>query len=225
MDTNDLINSVATDLATVANPAKAGPMAAYMKTDMPFYGVQKAGREQTLRRLKREYVPNGIGEYHEAVAAMWQLPHREEKYLAIGYARAFDEFVDPRSMVLYKRIIIEGAWWDFVDEAASSLVGRVLFKEPSRTEPTVRSWIDAQNMWLRRTSIICQLKHKDRTDTVLLEDACTGNLGDIEFFIRKAIGWALRQYAKTDPEWVRRYVEAHRDALSGLSYREATKHL
>jgi 3-methyladenine DNA glycosylase AlkD len=225
MDIKGLIGSVETDLAAAADPAKAGPMAAYMKTDMPFYGVQKNGRTPILGRLRREYAPRDIDEYHAAVAGLWELPHREEKYLALGYASAFDEYVDTESMSLYERIIIEGAWWDFVDEAASRLVGRVLFKEPSRTEPIIRSWISVDDMWLRRSSIICQLRHKDATDTVLLADACTANLGDNQFFIRKAIGWALREYAKTDAEWVRRYVTEYRDSLSGLSHREATKHL
>jgi 3-methyladenine DNA glycosylase AlkD len=200
-------------------------MAAYMKTDMPFYGVQKAGRTTIQRRLNREFAPRNIGEYRDVVEVLWEQPHREEKYLALSYAGAFDEFIRPDSMALYERLVTEGAWWDFVDETAIRLVGRVLFKERPRTETAIRAWIDDDDMWLRRTSIICQLKHKGDTDTVLLEDACTANLGDIEFFIRKAIGWALRQYAKTDPEWVRRYVEEHRDALSGLSYRESTKHL
>jgi 3-methyladenine DNA glycosylase AlkD len=223
--TNELIRSVQIDLAKAADPAKAGPMATYMKTDMPFYGVQKAGRNPILRRLKREFAPDDLGEYVESVSALWELPHREEKYLALGYARAFDQFVGIESMPLYKRIVVEGAWWDFVDETASRLVGRVLFKERSLTEPTVRSWICAEDMWLRRTSIICQLTHNAETDTVLLGDACTANLADNEFFIRKAIGWALRQYARTDPVWVRAYVEEHGGALSGLSHREATKHL
>jgi 3-methyladenine DNA glycosylase AlkD len=225
VDVNGLIASVEVDLAEAADPTKAEPMAAYMKTDMPFYGVQKAGRTPILRRLKREFVPTDIVEYHEAVTALWQLPHREEKYLALSYAGAFDEYVDTGSMLMYERIIVEGAWWDFVDEAAARLVGRVLFKEPLRTESTIRSWIGAQDMWLRRTSIICQLKHKDATDSALLADACTANLADTEFFIRKAIGWALREYSKTDPEWVSRYVADNRDSFSGLSYREATKYL
>lgn len=225
VDTSDLIRSVQTDLASVADPAKAGPMAAYMKTDMPFYGVQKAGRTSILRRLKREFAPHDIGEYHAAVSAVWELPHREEKYLALNYAGAFDEFINPDSMDLYERIVTDGAWWDFVDETATRLVGRVLFKERARTRATIRSWILDDNMWLRRTSIICQLKHKVDTDTVLLGDACSANLADNEFFIRKAIGWALREHAKTDPVWVRDYVDAHRGSLSGLSYREATKYL
>ena len=225
METSHLIASVGKDLAAEADQAKAGPMAAYMKTDMPFYGVQKAGRTTILRRLKREYAPQDTGEYRDVVVALWEEPHREEKYLALSYAGAFDQFINPDSMSLYERVITEGAWWDFVDEAAIRLVGRVLFKERARTEATIRSWIDDDDMWLRRTSIICQLRHKGDTDTVLLEDACTSNLADTEFFIRKAVGWSLREHAKTDPDWVRRYVEVHRGSLSGLSYREATKHL
>jgi len=225
MDTQALIEVVRSELAAAANPAKAGPMAAYMKTDMPFYGVQKAGRTPIMGRLKREFFPQDRDEYDEAVLALWHLPHREEKYLAIGYARSFDGFIGTASMPLYEQIITEGAWWDFVDEAAGQLVGRVLFKERVLTEPGIRSWISADDMWLRRTAIICQLKHKTDTDTVLLDAACTANLTDTEFFIRKAIGWSLREYAKTNPDWVKSYVEQHRTDLSGLSYREATKHL
>lgn len=225
MDTKALIEVVRSELIAAADPAKAGPMAAYMKTDMPFYGVQKAGRTPIMRRLKREFSPQDRDEYEEAVHALWQLPHREEKYLAIGYARSFGAFIDTESMLLYEQIITEGAWWDFVDEVAGQLVGRVLFTERALTEPGIRSWISADDMWLRRTAIICQLKHKTDTDTVLLDAACTANLTDTEFFIRKAIGWSLREYAKTNPDWVKSYVEQHRTDLSGLSYREATKHL
>jgi 3-methyladenine DNA glycosylase AlkD len=225
VDINGLVASVEVDLTAAALPEKAGPMAAYMKTDMPFYGVQKAGRTPILRRLKRQYPPLDPGEYHEAVQALWQLDHREEKYLAIAYARAFDEYVRTESMQLFERLVVEGAWWDFVDEIASRLVGRVLLKERSHTDPTIRGWISSKDMWLRRTSIICQLTHKTETDVELLADACDANLADSDFFIRKAIGWSLREYAKTDPEWVLDYVTLHRSELSGLSYREATKHL
>jgi 3-methyladenine DNA glycosylase AlkD len=225
VDVNRLIRSVEAELEEAADTVKAESMAAYMKTEMSFYGVQKAGRTPILRRIKREFAPADIVEYHEAVVALWQLPHREEKYHALGYARALDAYVDTCSMSLYEHIIVEGAWWDFVDEVAARLVGRVLFKEPLRTEPRIRSWIRAEDMWLRRTSIICQLKHKGDTDTRLLDDACSANLADTEFFIRKAIGWALREHAKTDPEWVRSYVAEHRDEMSGLSIREASKYV
>ncbi len=225
MDSEALVESVRSGLQAVADPDKAGPMAAYMKTDMPFYGVQKAGRVAIMRRLKRDHPPASQPEYGRAVLALWNLPHREEKYLAIGYARAFDAFMTTESTPLYRRLVVEGAWWDFVDEVASKLVGRVLLRCRAEVDPTVRSWILDNDMWLRRTSIICQLGHKSDTDTLLLKDACTANLPDTDFFIRKAIGWSLREYAKTDPDWVRSYVGDHRREMSALSIREATKHL
>ncbi len=225
MDTKALVHAASSGLAAAADPEKAGPMAAYLKTNMPFYGVQKAGRTPIMRKLKLEFPPQDRDEYELASLALWRLEHREEKYLAIGYARAFDEFVVFDSIPLYEGMITEGAWWDLVDGVASWLVGGVLLAERNRTEPVMRSWITGDDMWLRRTSIICQLGHKADTDTALLADACTANLPDTEFFIRKAIGWALREYAKTDPDWVRGYVDRHRDDLSGLSCREATKHL
>ena len=225
MDAKALIAVAQDGLEAVADPEKAGPMAAYLRTDMPFYGVQKAGRVPVMRRLKKEFPPVLRDDYEEAVLALWRLEHREEKYLAIEYARGFDEFVVFESVPLYERMITEGAWWDLVDGTASWLVGRVLLKERTRTEPVMRSWILSEDMWLRRTSIICQLGHKADTDDSLLADACTANLPDTEFFIRKAIGWALREYAKTNPDWVRDYVSRHRQELSALSHREATKHL
>ena len=176
MDTRALSDAAAGGLAAVSDPDKAGPMAAYLKTDMPFYGVQKAGRAPVMRRLKLEFPPENRDEYERATLALWRLEHREEKYLAIGYARAFDEFVVFDSMTLYERMITEGAWWDLVDGVASWLVGRVLLGERNKAEPVVRSWIRSDDMWLRRTSIICQLSHKTDADTGLLDDACTANL-------------------------------------------------
>ncbi|MEN8238988.1 MAG: DNA alkylation repair protein, partial [Actinomycetota bacterium] len=219
MDDRSLVAAVQPRLQEVADPAKAGSMAAYMKTEMPFYGVQKAGRTAILRQIRSDFAPDDLQEYEAAVLALWDLPHREEKYLAIGYARSFETFISSDSLELYEQLIIEGAWWDFVDEIASHLVGRALFKDRGPTEVEVRSWITSDKMWLRRTSIISQLRHKADTDTGLLDDACTANLADPEFFIRKAIGWALREYAKTNPDWVRSYVAAHRDGLSPLSHR------
>ena len=130
-----------------------------------------------------------------------------------------------RRLPLYRRLIVEGAWWDLVDDVAIKLVGGALEAERHLVTPVVRAWITDTDMWLRRTSIICQVGHKAVTDTDLLADACVPNMADTEFFIRKAIGWALRDYARTDPEWVRDFVDAHRADMAGLSIREATKHL
>ncbi|MGH8951878.1 MAG: DNA alkylation repair protein [Acidimicrobiia bacterium] len=216
---------VANTLSERADPAKAEGMQAYMKTDMPFYGVQKPGREVILRELVEGFPPDDRGEYEDLVLGLWGLPHREEKYLAIGVARHFGQFVTPSSLPLYRRLVVEGAWWDFVDEVATKLVRRLVVEHPDRTWPLVDEWIDDDDMWLRRTAILCQIGAKEQTDTERLFGFCARRAFEKEFFIRKAIGWALREHARTDPEAVGRFVTEHRHQLSGLSYREATKHI
>ena len=212
-------------LCEVADPARAEQMAAYMKTNMPFHGVTSQSRKSISRQLTSQFPASSRGEYERAVRTLWRGTHREEKYLAIAYARSFPRFVTLSSIPLYRTMITQGAWWDLVDDIASHLVGGVLLEQRDRATPRMESWTTSNDMWLRRTSIICQLRHKEDTDTNLLEVACTRNLWSTEFFIRKAIGWALREYAKTDPGWVIEYVSRHEHEMSGLTYREAMKHL
>ncbi len=220
-----LVSCARRQLAAQANPEKAAGMQAYLKTDMPFYGVQKPGRTPILRQLKREFRPASREEYEQLVVALWELPHREEKYLAQGVATAFQEFMVPESLPLYRRMITEGAWWDLVDEVATHMIRHLVIKYPGDTWPTVDEWIDADDMWLRRAAIICQVGAKEHTDVERLFSFCTARAHEPEFFIRKAIGWALREHAKTDPEAVASFVKSHRGELSGLSFREATKHI
>jgi 3-methyladenine DNA glycosylase AlkD len=212
-------------LADVANAEKAVGMQAYMKTDMPFYGVQTPARVPILRRLVAEFPPTDRDEYEVLVLGLWDLPHREEKYLALGVAQHYRSFVDTASLPLYRRLIVEGAWWDLVDEVATHLVGHLVVHHPTETWPEVDRWIDGPDMWLRRSAIICQVGAKDMTDAERLFAFCAARLEEKEFFIRKAIGWALREYAKTDPQAVARFAIEHRHRLSGLSFREATKHI
>jgi 3-methyladenine DNA glycosylase AlkD len=225
MDVDALTAFAATRLAAVADSAKAAPMAAYMKTDQPFYGVQKPGRTTIFNEMIDRFAPSDRDDYRSAVLALWGQPHREEQYLAIGYAKAFPRYITLSSVPLYRRLIVEGAWWDFVDDIATSLVGSVLRNQRDAMTPKIRAWIDDRDLWLRRTAIIDQLGHKEATDESLLFDACAARLGEQEFFIRKAIGWALRDYARTNPTAVRRFVLDHRGEMSGLSFREAAKHL
>jgi 3-methyladenine DNA glycosylase AlkD len=212
-------------LSAQANPEKAVGMQAYMKTDMPFYGVQKPGRAPIARQLVKEFPPTTHAEYTALVLGLWDLPHREEKYLALEVAQHFRSFVDTASLPLYRRLIVEGAWWDFVDEVATHLVGHLVVHGPRENWPEVDTWIDDPDMWLRRSAIICQVGAKQRTDAARLFFFCEARLEEKEFFIRKAIGWALREYAKTDPGAVAGFATEHRDRLSGLSFREATKHI
>ena len=212
-------------LTEAGEPSRAEAMAAYMKTDMPFYGVSSPERKRIARTLRTEFPATTRREYERNVRSMWRGDSREEKYMAIAYARSFPSFVSLSSIPLYQTMITQGAWWDFVDEIASHLIGTVLLNQRDKLSPRMDVWTTDRNMWLRRTSILCQLRHKTATDTALLDVACTSNLAETEFFIRKAIGWALREYAKTDPEWVLAYVSEHENDMSGLTHREAMKHL
>lgn len=222
---HDAVEYVRASLASQTDPEKAAGMQAYMKTDMPFYGVQKPARAAILRQLKKEHAPNNREDYEGLVTALWELPHREEKYLAQAVAAAFPHLITPASLSLYERFIVEGAWWDFVDETATHLIRELVIHYPDQVWPVVDRWIDDEDMWRRRTAIICQVGAKDNTDADRLFRFCLARIGEREFFIRKAIGWALREYAKTDPEAVADFVVLHREELSGLSYREATKHI
>jgi 3-methyladenine DNA glycosylase AlkD len=175
--------------------------------------------------MRRRFPISSRAEYLAAVKALWERPHREEKYCAIGLAVDYPEYITIGSVPLYRRMVVEGAWWDFVDDIAIRLVGRVLLEDRSRMHPKLDRWIDDPDMWIRRTAILSQIKHKDRTDQEQLFEYCLSRAHEKEFFIRKAIGWALREYAKTDPDAVREFAVEHRGELSGLSFREATKHI
>lgn len=221
----ELADRAAELLAANADDDRAVAMAAYMKTDMPFYGVTAQARKVISRRLATEFPATSRSDYELAVRALWHGSHREEKYLAVAYARSFQRYVTLSSLPMYRLMITQGAWWDFVDEIAAHLVGTVLFNQRDQLTPRMEEWTTERDMWLRRTSILAQLRHKAATDTELLGGACTRNMEDTAFFIRKAIGWALREYAKTNPTWVLAYVSHHQREMSGLTYREAMKHL
>jgi 3-methyladenine DNA glycosylase AlkD len=214
---------VARGLAGLGDPDTARGMAAYMKSEMPCHGVTKKGRVPIQREVVARWPPSNHAGYVRLVEALWSMPHREEKYVAIGCARAHQRFVTRGSIPLYRRMIVSGGWWDFVDAIAIHLVGHVLLVDREHTTRTMRRWNEHEDLWVRRASIICQVAHKDQTDPDLLFDACAARADETDFFIRKAIGWALRSYAVIDPDAVLRFVATHE--LSGLSRREATKHL
>lgn len=224
----ELIDSVRRELAAAGDPSLAPPMQKYMKSEMPYYGI----RLPDVRRICRPiFATHVIGSAESLDATIERLfvdaTHREERYAAIDLARhrLYRGYQTPARIPLYRRLIIVGGWWDTVDEIAGTLVGPILGAYPTEVRPIVLGWATDSNLWLRRSAIIAQLGRKQRTDLELLTLAIDANADDKDFFIRKAIGWALRQYARTDPSWVRSFVEARENTLSGLSKREALKHL
>lgn len=223
-----LITDIRQQLQSVADPARAPRMQAYMKSAMPYYGVPMPTVRKISTRVFAHRVLPDTTSWRQTVRAMFDNARfREEWHAAValsGY-RAYDAFQRPAVVPLYKHLITRGAWWDVVDEVAGNRIGDLLKRYPANITPTLLTWSQDPDMWLRRTSIIAQLGMREQTDTELLAATIEPNIGDKEFFIRKAIGWALRQYARDNPAWVREYVAAHEGALSGLSKREALKHL
>jgi 3-methyladenine DNA glycosylase AlkD len=219
----DLVDFVQRSLRSRADQRKATEMAAYMKTTMPFYGVPQPEREAIRRELKCLFAIESQRDYERAVRALWKGKHREEKYLAVSLAQDHSKFIVPESLKLYERLIREGGWWDFVDDVAIRLVGHVLLEHRPKMATLMDRWINDDDMWIRRAALISQNKHDDHTDHARLFRYCLARAGEREFFIRKAIGWALRQYSYTAPDRVAGFLNRHREKLSPLSYREGSR--
>ncbi len=151
---------------------------------------------------------------------------REERYAAIVLVahRSHRDCRTPAVLPMYEEMIVDGAWWDHVDGMAHH-VGNLLRTYPDQVRPVMRMWSTDKDLWKRRVSIICQISFKKDTDLDLLYANIEPNLAERNFFIRKAIGWALRAYAWTNPQEVERYVAANEERLSGLSRREALKNV
>lgn len=226
-ESHALLSAIRAGLAAVADPSKAPDMQRYMKSEMPFRGVPSPERTALARQLFTAHVLADEKEWRATVLSLWrEAEYREERYMAIALTgdRRYAAWQTPALLPMYEELITTGAWWDYVDEIASRRVGPLLRRFPDELSPAMYAWVKDADLWKRRTSIICQLTFKEETDTKLLTTAIEANLDDRDFFIRKGIGWALRQFARTEPAWVRAFVDSH-PGLSPLSVREAVKHL
>ncbi|MDR6867297.1 3-methyladenine DNA glycosylase AlkD [Microbacterium resistens] len=217
-----LVIEIRAALRQAADPALAPGQQAYMKSTMPFLGVRVPAARATTRRLARGVKDAGV--LRAAALTLWrEAGFREERYAATELMGLRPVRGRLDAIEVHEEMIRTGAWWDHSDEVAHRLA-ETLDAHPIETTALLRRWLADEDFWIRRVAIIAQLGRKDRTDLALLVEAIETNIDDREFFIRKAIGWALREVAKTDPDWVRAFVEAH-PALSPLSRREALKHL
>ena len=226
--THRLVNEVRTALQEAADPVKAPQMQAYMKSSMPYRGVSAPIQRGLWRRIFGEYALMSAEQWRGVALELWRnAAYREERYAAIAFTdlKIYLPCRTMEAIPMFEEMIVTGAWWDFVDAIAGHHLGDVLRADPRRMKPLMRRWSTDEHMWKRRASILCQLGFKRDTDLDLLYACIEPNLGDKDFFIRKAIGWSLRQYAWTDPREVKSYVKSHRDRLSPLSVREAMKNI
>jgi 3-methyladenine DNA glycosylase AlkD len=215
-------------LRQAGDPVKAAAMRAYMKSAMPYHGVPTPLLRQVLRTVFADVQFRSSSQWRAQVLDLWRNARfREERYAALHLAghKLARPFQTPAAMQLYEELIVTGAWWDYVDDVAAHRVGPILREHPVAMRRRMLSWSRSRDLWKRRTAIICQLGFKAHTDLELLYACIEPSLDSQEFFLRKAIGWALRQYAWTDPAEIRRYVRTHRERLSNLSRREALKNL
>ena len=215
-------------LAAAADPVRAKGAQAYMKSAMPFRGVASPVQKRLWRTAFAAHPLTTFQDWERTVLELWRpAAFREERYAAVGLAsdRRYLDYRTRAAIPMLEEMIVTGAWWDYVDALASHPLGDVLVSEPTRVSRLMRTWARGPDLWKRRAAILCQIRRKRETDLALLYDCIEPSLADREFFIRKAIGWALRAYAWTSPAEVQRYVKANRARLSPLSVREALKNL
>jgi 3-methyladenine DNA glycosylase AlkD len=206
------------------NDERAAAMRAYMRDQFPFLGIPNTQRRSLSREVLTGLPRPGEADLREVALACWKLPEREYQYFACDWLRRHARVCTPDFLATARTLITDRSWWDTVDALAAHLVGPIVANHPA-TASTMDEWVGEGDIWLARTAILHQLTYKEATDTERLFRYCLARADHRDFFIRKAIGWALRQYAWTDPGAVRRFVAAHTDRLSPLSVREALKNI
>ena len=224
MSHKQLITTLTTHFTAAANSTIAAGQGAYLKHQFTFFGIKTPERAAIEKEVVRTYPITSLTVLNKTVQHLWSLPQREYQHTACALAEKYSSLWQPSFITILEHMIIHKSWWDSVDCIASRLVGRFMRDFPEQHHHLDR-WINHDNLWLRRTALIYQLSYKEKTDHKRLFAYCRKRMHEKEFFIRKAIGWVLRQYARTNPSAVRHFIEHHKEALSALSYREASKHL
>ena len=216
--------SLKTLLEQNANPAQAGPMKKYMRDQFEYLGIKSPQNAALMREFINEYGLPPLEKLDIIARELWSLPQREFQYSAIALAGKLEKKLGPDFITTIEYLITTKSWWDTVDILAGHAVGDQFRRFPAVKEKYLKKWRKSNNFWLRRTTLLFQLGYKKETDFDLLCELVQENLGSDEFFINKAIGWALRQYAHTDPAPVKKFVKATKD-LHPLSRREALKNI
>jgi 3-methyladenine DNA glycosylase AlkD len=215
-------------LTEAADPSRAPGMQAYMKSAMPYLGVSTVPLRQVCKALFAGLAWPDSTAWQKEVLTIWRgARFCEERYAAIELSgvRAARDFQRMDALPIYEEMITGGAWWDYVDAIATQRLWAILQHDRASMKPAMLAWSRGDDMWKRRSAILCQIKAKAGTDLDFLYACIEPSLDSKEFFLRKAIGWALREYGWTDPAEVRRYVAANDARLSGLSKREALKNI
>ena len=220
---NLYIEPLATQLNLIANKLKAEGAKAYMKNQFDFLGIPTPERRRICKTWIKTMGLLPQGELQKIVSELWKLEEREYQYCAIELMAYHKRQWNIEIISLFEHCITHKSWWDTVDFIATECLGPYFKLFPENIVPITGGWNRSDNIWLQRSSLLFQKAYKKTTDLELLSKYIEHLCGSKEFFIRKAIGWILREYAKTNPQWVISFVGQHE--LSPLSTREALKHL
>jgi 3-methyladenine DNA glycosylase AlkD len=223
-DFKAIIQRLSTSFREKVNPEKAEAMSQYMRNKFPFVGVQKPGRAEITKPFFNELLSiQKELDFSDFIRTLWDKEERDFQYFCMEFLRKAEKYWPEEIIEDFEWMISHKSWWDTVDFIAANLVGKYFVKWPEKKKEFIKKWNETDNMWLNRTAIIFQLTYKEKTDTKLLFNLIEKHKHSKEFFIQKAIGWALRQYAKTDTKAVADFV--NKTALKPLSKKEALKHI
>jgi 3-methyladenine DNA glycosylase AlkD len=225
-----LIEAIRSAFLKHANPAQARPMQAYMKSALPFHGIAAPQRRRLMAEAVAARPCRSTRELGQTMQALWLgATHREERYAAMELARVGPHraLLDATLLPLYERMIVESAWWDICDDISGEAIGTLLQREPQVVKAAMRRWAVGDDLWLRRAAILAQRRVKQGFDAPLLYECILASIGERpfakEFFIRKSIGWALRERSYSAPEEVQAFCREYAAQLAPLTVREALK--
>lgn len=211
-------------LKDVQDIENAKKMQTYMKTEQFFYGVNSPSRKQIFREVKKNFKIKSQEEYQKIIMELWEGKSREEMYFALDVAETNKKFIKVEAFPFFENLVFTATNWDTLDWICSKLISPLILQNRD-LEKTLKKWSDSENFWVRRASILSHLKHKENTNTEFLSKIILKLAHEKEFFIRKAIGWILREYSYVNPNWVVEFVKVNEEKLSGLSKREALKRI
>lgn len=213
---------IKTAFEELADEKCAKSMSDYMRGQFQFYGIPTPKRRQVYKGLLKQEKKNKVIDW-DFLDECYQDCHREFQYLVIDYLQSMQNWITYDDVQNIKTYIQTNPWWDTID-GFDTIVGNIAFSD-GRIRDLMLEWSEDQDFWIRRIAIDHQLCHREKTDTELLEQIIVNNFGSEEFFINKAIGWSLREYSKTNPQWVRNFLDKYKDQISRLSVKEASKYI
>jgi 3-methyladenine DNA glycosylase AlkD len=221
------LKTLQSEFESHANPKIAAQQKAYMRNQFEYFGIKTPQRREIQKSfLSKEFLPKK-SEAFQIVKTLWQKPQRDYQHFAQELAFKYKKELEKEDIQLFEFMIINKSWWDTIDFIAPKFLNQYFKSFPKKRDFYVEKWLESENIWLQRSAILFQLKDKEKVDTHLLTSIITflisSKTASKEFFINKAIGWILREYSKTNPNWVIDFVEKNKTELSNLSKREALK--